>query len=233
MGSIMIKPLEQQIATLQELSPHVVTPDLSLTTACVTPVEADGWFASLGFRKGETVGAQVARILAAAGDRLPLHDMDCAALVDPFLDPSGARFEGIWANMVRRRAHFISRHGSPEIIIYPGQFAGRHQGNNLGLVAISHSRPNEWFLSVADVLCMLLTHPERLRSPEDGILLCGADRIRVKGGDAKVPGLYRRDGELHCMPFGEAEAFGQLVTPTGFSVTSISDTAFGTVHGTA
>jgi hypothetical protein len=205
---MLIRPLDEQVRILREVLPEAAMPDLTFPTRCEVPEGADGWFATLSYHYGLRPAKFLQLVVGRIGERLGLRN-EVGDLLDPNRYGYGG-FGGLHHAMTRKMQ------GSPDIMLFPGQFGRRHQERCVRDIARMLKKDDEFLLGVPDVLCMLLTHPERLREVGTAVV-CGGDLVQGRAGEPLVPVLSRAyDGALLLTSIRRTDTATVLSTPSGF-----------------
>jgi hypothetical protein len=104
-----------------------------------------------------------------------------------------------------------------DILVVAAQAGMLHRGSSARRTRVAMA-PNEFGMGVFTFTCMLLTHPERLSSPDTLMVDCGGDEYSVLGRDTfdRVP-LFDYDlSGIEFSVFYDDRARNLWGTPTGF-----------------
>ena len=210
--STRIKPLDEQVRILRDAFPDLAMPDLGFAGRCVTPPEADGWFATISFKAGADPAAFLRQFIAGRFAELVPFRNDIGDLTDPSRYGHGG-FGDILRAMTR------AMQGQPDIVLFPGTFGNRHPERCARDVRALRLTKEEFLLGVPDALCLLLTHPERLGAMGAPAIVCGADMVRRPQGRGalEVPVLSAAYFGTLLTAIGENETGTCLSTPSGFA----------------
>lgn len=210
--STKIRPLDEQVRILRDAIPDLAMPDLGFASRCVTPPEADGWFAIISFKAGANCATFLRQFTTGRFAELVPFRNDIGDLTDP------SRYVyGGFGNILRAATR--SMQDESDIILFPGTFGDRHPERCVAFTRRFRLKQDEFLLGVPDVLSLLLTHPERLGAMGAPAMVAGADMVRQPQGcgATKVPVLSAAYFGTLLTAIGETETGTCISTPSGFA----------------
>jgi hypothetical protein len=172
--------------------------------------EAEGWFAIPRWQAlAPTYNEAVEMVLRALASRRRFDNRIAGRLGPSFLRQSER-------TKLAERLLAEQQPGS-DILVVAGQAGMLHRGTSARRTRISLA-PHEFGFGVFAFACILLTHPERLSSPDTLMVDCGGDEYSVRGDIHfdRVP-LFDYDiAGVEFSVFYEDRARNRWGTPTGF-----------------
>jgi len=174
------KSIAEQVEVLRELFPELGSIDEGLAEADL-PANAEGWFAIPRWEKiADTYGEAVDKVLAllskTRGGRF--HNYRQGQL--------GSRYLRQHERTVVMLERFGEAQSDHDILVVPAQFGLMHRGRSVRR-AREVFKASEFGLGAFQIVCMLLTHPERLQHLNDLWIDCAGDEFSP-GGDGDFSG---------------------------------------------
>ncbi len=204
-----IRYIEDQVEDLRKIFPTIGKCREKLARAELCG-EAEGWFAIPRWQAlAPTYNEAVEAVLEVLAARRRFANRIGGRLGPSFLRQTER------AKLAERL--LAEQQPGADILVVPAQAGMLHRGSSARRTRVALA-PNEFGLGVFAFACMLLTHPERLSSPDTLMVDCGGDEYSVRGDIHfdRVP-LFDYDiAGIEFSVFYEDRARNLWGTPTGF-----------------
>lgn len=203
------KPIEAQVSELRRIFPEL-GPCMEKLARNELPEGPEAWFAIPRWQLlAPTYNEAVDRAVAALATRRRFSHR--------LLERTGPNFLRRTDRSVAALERLTEMQPGQDILALPAQFGMLHRGASARR-AREGMAGNEFGLGVFSVVCMLLTHPERLSSEQTLMIDCSGDEYSFRG-DSKFDRVPLFDFDISGIEFSvfyEDRAWNLWGTPSGF-----------------
>jgi hypothetical protein len=204
-----VRYLDEQLAELRRTFPNLRN-CMERLARTPLPDEAEGWFAIPRWQAlAPTYNEAVEIVLGVLASRRRFSNRIAGRLGPSYLRQT-ERLK------LAERVMAEQQPGS-DILVVPAQAGMLHRGSSARRTRVAMAS-HEFGIGVFGFACMLLTHPERLSSPDTLMVDCGGDEYSVRG-DIQFDRVPLFDYDISGVEFSvfyDDRARNLWGTPTGF-----------------